>query len=264
MTHRTKSNNLMKDGAFSVATKEFLSTNFLDDSECIRLRNEIFSLRNNWRAISPERKVFTLGYPSYLVNHLGMDNYYGQVRKMNQILDNTFGWVHDKFLALLEVLLESPVKKVEKFSRPGFLIQLMDQDPNYHKVSGGPHWDWDFLSLDWSPSLPSSIDPEQSMSFTIPIRLPKDGSGIWVWENITAMDTIELAQKKGISIEKATSILIQKENPRSYYYKQGNLISHPGGIVHGIIRSPKIRPGDERITMQAYALYHNNIWQVFF
>lgn len=237
---------------------------FLSEEECRLIRTQVFELRNSWHSISPPRKCFTLGLPSYTVAHNDRQDYYAKVAAVNETLAEHFGWLYQKLVRALTGILNAPVQFEQRFSRPGFLIQLVGQDPRCWEVSGGPHWDWDFLLLDWKPALPSELDIEKSMSFTIPIRLPKAGGGLLVWEDIQAADTIQLARAESISIEEATSQLVGRQQPIRYDYQAGNIIYHPGGTVHGILSSSTTEASDERITLQAYALFHQATWNVFF
>jgi hypothetical protein len=84
------------------------------------------------------------------------------------------------------------------------------------------------------------------ISFTLPLSIPKNGTGLNVW-NVSYDDFMKLDQSKKRSLfEQAPDGFID--------YKLGHLILHKGHILHQIKAPSLVEEGDLRITLQGHGI----------
>jgi hypothetical protein len=101
-----------------------------------------------------------------------------------------------------------------------------------------------YQDLNWDP--PGSADFESTMSFTLPIANPTNGSGLNIW-NVTKLTDEQMTQTKALAQEKA----------QYQRYELGIATIHDGKHYHQMCIAEDWNSEDERITLQGHGLMQN-------
>jgi hypothetical protein len=200
---------------------------------------------------------FTLGRASYLdVCLTGKDqelNYYQAVRKSNELLLSHFSDLYSRLLESLYSELADPVTYTDKLARPGFHVFLGSAISAAGQARA--HFDVQYDKLQFGGK-PDSVEP---ISFTLPLRLPRGGSGLETW-NVTR-DRYENAVRQGM-VRSLHDYAEQKV--RAYHpYTPGVLFVHKGLLLHRIASPGVIHPEDERVTLQGHGLRIAGKWLLY-
>ena len=237
----------------------------LSVDEAAAVCRRVFDWRPCWRRLSPASSGYVLGSPSYL--GLEARAYRERASATNPAIRAGFGDLYARLWAAIEpslrALRDAPLCIDNGHALPGFQIVLVEEstvDPR--GTIGAPHWDWNFLYLDWDPPLAEEMDPSFFASFTLPLGLPASGSGLNVWPTLSSAEVDEYAAEHGLSEWDAVEALTRPVPPSYHAYSPGTLVVHSGQIVHGV--APwDFAAGDARVTMQGHALFHHGRWQVY-
>jgi hypothetical protein len=236
----------------------------LDADEAARVEARVITLRSEWTRVGERGSAFALGTASYWAG----DDYEERAARTNPRLRDAFGWLYERLVASLVPALrasrDSEVVFERRFGVPGFQILVVDdvaQDPR--GLLGGAHWDWNFLNLDWEPALGDELELDGFASFTLPIVLPRAGSGLCVWETLTSAQVATYAQERELRQWDAIAELTRESAPPTFFpYAVGELVVHSGHLVHQV--PPWTRAaGDVRITLQGHALHHDGRWRIY-
>lgn len=121
--------------------------------------------------------------------------------------------------------------------------------------NSGRHFDVQYSKL----QLPIGTITSDPISFTLSLKLPASGSGLYMW-SFTASD-LERAYISG----RASSVEEYADRrSRAYYsYLVGELFVHQGLWLHRLSSPGVILPDDERITLQGHALRTERGWFVY-
>lgn len=212
----------------------------LDQAECDRVAQEVIALRPAWTSRSRRSTFFTLGVNAYMDLASSPDaraSYYGKVAASNDLLDRRFG---DLYAALAERLgeaLRMTARYADDLARPSCHIWTETGIP---RMTGGSiHFDLQYQRLLDNPRYRGATG---TVSFTLPVRLPVNGSSLLLWPAFTypeALPTLELARETP---------------PLRVEYALGRALVHSGHVLHQIGPTPDVRPGDLRITVQGHGI----------
>lgn len=235
-----------------------------------QVRDVVLALRQHWGAV-PGGQLHYLGCPSWLLG----DADPALIVARNAILDQNLGWLYDLLAACLEQS-EGPIEYGAYLpegadpalfegprSYPGFHI-FQAQGRKESCFLGTVHWDYrahEQMTL-WKPPLPRRLTPTRSLSFTLPISLPRQGSGLMVWPKATGHD-LENLMKSGLDHVKAGKFLSCLREGHLEPYTLGTLYLHSGQLIHCAAGVENPEPDDERITLQGHALWRDGVWRVF-
>lgn len=223
----------------------------LTAEECRQIRAAVYELRPHWRQRTPPMPFYTLGAASYLDAKSGENEYIALAREYNPLLQEHFGWVHERLMKGLVARLGLPAAYRQNGSLPGFHIFLADKE--FRTMPAGIHVDNQYQLLDWKRCY---FRCRQPISFTVAISLPARGSGLNVWNSSAS----ELA---ALSTEEVTSQLL--EPGRSYYYPHqiGHVTLHFGHTIHQIAIPEHVEDSDERITLQGHGICCDGTFQIY-
>lgn len=233
---------------------ETLCEQILTPEQCDDIYSTINSLKDLWirRGESP-KYFFTLGTASYLdfLNLPGFaGDYYARAREFNPILKKHFGWLYEVIQKYLERTLLNPVMYKKDASLPGFHIW---QESNIiTKSNATTHFDLQYLNLKWDEDKIGL----NTISFTLPIKLPKSGGGLNVWD-FNYIDSYQ--QAIALDVEIIKRFKTQTFHP----YKVGEIVVHSGHTLHQIAPTPFVYSGDERITLQGHGLFCDGEWLLY-
>lgn len=192
---------------------------------------------------------YTLGHAAYRdcrdpVNRL---RYFEGAPHLNELLVDHFRPLYQSVIARLEATLGEPCTLAEWQAIPGFHVWLESGIPRRGFDVGSVHFDLQYLDNGLrGDQRPTAADV---VSLTLPIRLPRAGGGLNVWD-------IEYPQPAGSEIwpfARMTQI----------HYEIGTLVLHTGHELHQIAPVKSMVAGDERICLQGHAMRQNGRWLLY-
>ncbi|NRO97469.1 hypothetical protein GWC77_16215 [Paraburkholderia sp. NMBU_R16] len=212
---------------------------------------------------------------------LGATNYYDitanparpyerLARQYNPLLRECFAQLYDTLVAGLAEHLRRPVTFLAGSALPGF--HIFDGHPEFapraehdvlHRVwftrrdgpefPGNPiHVDTAHGALDLANVSVPNLPP--TLSFTLPLGLPREGAGMALWP----LGVADLAHLDGASqLER-----LRASPTRFVAYRPGTLFLHSGTCYHQA-RGLPVTPGDHRITLQGHGIWIDGAWRLF-
>ncbi len=204
---------------------------------------EHWSLRGNYIEEIP---FYSLGAAAYMdISENGYTSYQKLFTIKNQILKENFSDLYEIVFKELERLYNKPFELYEKAAYPGFHIFLTDEV--FEIPLAARHVDLQYRQIEWADI---EIDKSKSISFTLYIKLPKNGGGVYYWEKF-------LEDFDGLDIREREEILHQTER-KLKTFDEGDMFIHNGHQYHQIAPFFDIEEGDERISLQGHAIYSPN------
>lgn len=212
---------------------------------------------------------------------LGATNYYDitanparpyerLARQYNPLMRECFAQLYDTLVAGLAEHLRRPVTFLAGSALPGF--HIFDGHPEFapraehdvlHRVwftrrdgadfPGNPiHVDTAHGALDLANVSVPNLPP--TLSFTLPLGLPREGAGMALWP----LRVADLAHLEGASqLER-----LRASPTRFVAYRPGTLFLHSGTCYHQA-RGLPVTPGEHRITLQGHGIWIDGAWRLF-
>lgn len=246
----------------------YQNIDLLTQEECKNIREKIFSLKDFWinraLALSPfdDLPFYYIGVASYIdcIDPARDHYYYDNAPKINKLLWENFSDLYKKIEVVIKQEFDCEVRYISEFALPGFQIYLADW--YFEEFTGPKHCDFHHYLLDWS-KYGINFDPEENMTFTAAIKLPKSGAGIYMWDK-----TYPYAKDaKSISYEEHRNRMYGIELPdeeKTYYkYEEGKIFFHTGNKYHQVAPIDVMENDDERLTLQGHAVRDKNIFYLF-
>ncbi|QLE57058.1 RimK family alpha-L-glutamate ligase [Nostoc sp. TCL26-01] len=236
-----------------------LSAEIITTEQCAEVYSTIQDLKEHWLSRGQEPSAFfTLGTAAYL-DFLNISNfsgdYYPRAKQYNSLLQQHFAWLYELVRNSLEKQLQAPVSYHDDFALPGFHIW---QTPAiFTKSTASVHFDLQYQNLNWQNK--DTIDFRQTISFTLPIKLPHLGGGLNVWD----LTYEELTNSRDPHDLGDIEVMQRLRNKTFHPYTVGNIVLHGGHSLHQIGAIAKVYPDDERITLQGHGVYHNGRWLLY-
>lgn len=234
----------------------------LDAAACREIAAAVHALRGLWVA-RDEAAFHTLGAALYLdaprpetLARFGVpapapDQYARQMACSNPVLREYFGPLYVALATALRDLLNADVRYAEGCALPGF--HRFGAAAIYARGTAHvPHFDRQYECFAWPPD--AEIDFAQTISVTLPIRLPRAGGGLKVW-NLALDEVLALGQE-------AARARAATMRAAVHPYRIGELVCHPGHLLHQI-QPWHAEAGDERLTLQAHAVFYAGAWQLY-
>ena len=241
----------------------------LEQEECKLIREKIFSLRDYWinrsLALSPFDDVpfYCIGVASY-IDCIDPDKegyYYDNAKIINKILWEHFSDLYKKIELAIKQQFNCEVKYVSDFALPGFQIYLADW--YFEEFTGPKHCDFHHYLLDWS-KYGVDFQPEDNLSFTVSIKLPKSGGGLYMWD---VTYPYEKEAKSNLSYEQHRDRMYGTELPDKdkthFHYEEGHIFFHSGNKYHQVAPIEVMENDDERLTMQGHAVRDKDTFYLF-
>lgn len=241
---------------------------FIDINESNEIVNKLLSLRDQWYPVRPGLSV--LGTPLWLSGLPGT-----RAHNTNKVLKEHFGDLLEKIHKRLSELLSEPVKAMEGFSLPGFHIfeSLEGEDPvgspaeaHYDSEVWGTLFGYDsHLSKRFAKE--EYFDPQATLSFTVALKFPKSGTGLFVWPNLYRSEIIQCMNEYGVSRLASMATLLGRYEREFIPYEIGHLVKHSGQVLHWIApmvpEGGSVPVGEQRITLQGHGIKIDGVWELF-
>lgn len=222
----------------------------LSEEETRDVDREVHALESRFTKRSPDLPFWTLGTASYLDAPAGGAAAYRKMARLsNPLLSERFGWLHERLVGRLAAELGAPVFTAEAFALPGFHVF------GYHEQFTQPlasiHFDQQYEHVDFS----LYGKPLDHLSLTLAIRLPACGAGLRLWPVFyEQLALLPPAERK---------VTLSGLRPELHRYDPGAFVLHSGHQLHQIAPAPEMKPGDERITLQAHAARVAEGWLLY-
>ena len=245
--------------------------------DCNKIETTVDSLDKLWinrsctRRFSYENKMhisrapfWTLGAVSYLDHVKSGDQYDKHRDYVNPVLYKKFNWIYEIITEKLQEALGDPVV-IDKFlAHPGFHIFATKTgttiEPEYMKLFeqplGSVHVDvqWEEHHDYWQTF--DEVNLEDTLSFTVPIKLPSGGGGLYTWAD----------EVNPYSFNYTTNEvkLSELEHPCvSNLYTEGEMIYFVGHLLHQMMPGVNVQPTDRRITVQGHGQKCDGVWRLY-
>jgi len=225
----------------------------LDSAQCSAVVADILALRERWISRSP-CEFYTLGTASYLDDGVEYDT---RASQLNPILDARFAWLYELLLGALRTTLDAPVYLADQKARPGFHVWGVPGIPTGPE-DASLHFDLQYRRLRWPAD--AVLDVEHSVSFTLPLRLPRHGGGLAVWD--TTQERVDAFYRRTQFAGSVHDIAVLFEE-RFEPYACGELVLHSGHVLHRIASVAEVYPDDLRICLQGHGLRYGGAWQLY-
>lgn len=211
---------------------------------------KIFSLRNIWslRAKSIEDIPFySLGTAAYMDSRQhGKDFYKQRFLETNPILKENFSELYKIVFTKLRAEFQKDFVLFDNAAFPGFHIFLTDDV--FEIALASRHIDVQYKIIDWQEN---EIDPNKSLSFTLYLKLPKNGGGVYYWD--------VFKEDLDIFDHKNREEIIHQHERKLKLFQEGDLFVHNGHQYHQIAPFFDIEENDQRISLQGHAIYAKNL-----
>jgi hypothetical protein len=231
----------------------FARISMLDSSRCDAVVADVLALREHWTSRSPS-EFYTLGAASYLDEH---DAYAERATALNPLLGHHFGWLYELLLSELARVLAAPTYFADGKAKPGFHVWGVPGIPTGPE-DASLHFDMQYLRQSWPTG--AVLDVEHSLSFTLPVRLPRLGGGLAVWN--TTQERVDAFYRRTQfpgTLHEIATLLEERHEP----YHCGELVLHSGHVLHRIAAIPAVEPDDLRITLQGHGLHYGGAWHLY-
>ena len=247
------------------------------EEDCNRIEKTVDDLDKLWVNRSCERRFqyetetviskapfWTLGAVSYLDHVKSSDQYDKHRDYVNPVLYKKFNWIYEIICERLQGELGEPVVIDGFLAHPGFHIFSAKSgtaiEPEYlelfEKSLGSVHVDvqneehYDY----WQKF--SKVNIDDTFSFTIPIRLPSGGGGLYTWKDEVNPYSFNYTTNK-------TKLSELESSPVSNLYNEGEMIYFMGHLLHQMMPGVNIQPTDKRITVQGHGQKCDGVWRLY-
>jgi hypothetical protein len=224
----------------------------LSPEECERACDAVLETRSDWRRRHPVCEFFTLGVASYLDASDGrFPEYREHALRLNPCLYRRFDWLYRRLESTMSAFTGESVSYDEELAHPGFHIFLGNESQEHF---ASRHYDLQDRNIDWSRY--RSPESDRHLSFTLVLRLPTAGSGLYVWD-------VNDNQLQAMIPQDRHEYLELHQTPTYHPYQIGELVIHDGHYLHQIARIRQMCRGDQRITLQGHSLRTEKGWVLY-
>ena len=247
------------------------------EEDCNKIETIVDNLDKLWVNRSCERRFafensikisrapfWTLGAVSYLDSTKDPERYDKHRNYLNPVLIKKFNWIYEIICEKLQGELGEPVVIDGFLAHPGFHIFAAKTgstiEPEYLKMFekplGSVHVDvqWEEHHDHWQTF--KEVDLKNTMSFTIPIKLPSGGGGLYTWADEVNPYSFNYTTNE--------NKLAELESPAiTNLYTEGEMIYFIGHLLHQMMPGINVQPDDRRITVQGHGQKCDGVWRLY-
>ena len=244
----------------------------LDEQERLDVVNQLVELEKFW--VKRSYTLSTLGAIAYLEAYSDdslnicfnkMGNFYAHQQLINPILRRRFATLYQKITTNLSQVLNAPVELCADIPHPGFQMIFITQEYATKIAAMDPTVDQPPIHVDqpYRAYLPfwdqfENIDWEDTLTFTLPLELPQEGSGLHIWSKIptSELDQLRLLGSAGLA---------RKFGPclETMEYTPGVMSYFIGHYLHQIKQPKNLVPTDRRFTCQGHGVKCDGVWKLY-
>jgi len=245
----------------------------LTEDESKLYSSKVLGHKNLFRSYA-NNKFCILGAASYANN---LEQYNLIKNQINPILKKDFIDLFYLIKNYLEQILNQECFFDKNFSYPGFHIFYGNHVDALLPLTS-LHIDTPYeLHKDYLIKNYKKINFDFPLTFTLALKLPKSGSGLYYWDDKgwetqkeeESYNFYSKIYKKYINIFKNKTPCVEDYEkslePKYLKYIEGNIVFFKGNLLHQIAPFFKPIEGDEiRITLQGHGIECNNRWLIYF
>lgn len=173
----------------------------LDDEQSKRVVKAVDKLEKTWIRRAPEPLDFyTCGAVTYMEGVTSNSKYHKHAALMNPVLKKHLTWLYDILIEKLSAEV-GPCELYDQLAYPGFHVfghkpgKLSDPfcGERFSKPLASLHVDIQYRDHMGIWNQFDEVDLEDTLSFTLPVELPRTGGGLFVWDWM-AMDEQMIAK----------------------------------------------------------------------
>jgi hypothetical protein len=205
-------------------------------------------MRSLWQIRDEVGCTYSLG-ASVNLDHRWPSLYLAKAKVCNAVMQQKLKWLYERLGRILSQELACPVEYLPGFGLPGFNIY---RTPATLDKPGNIHCDRQYTLLDlWPPA-----DFARTLSFTLPLALPRSGGGLNYW-NVRFADAP--------SYQNRVEFLgfFENREPRYHEYTVGRLVVQHGEFFHQLAQTVSPGDDDERITLQGHGVHSGDGWLLY-
>ena len=228
----------------------FINVPLLSKSACHDLTKKLLASQSYWIARGSRADFCTLGRATYMDlagQRPVLPAYLEEVDVQNRILQTTFGPLLESLGTFLSSWTGRQVCFLPWLPLPGFHMWLGSGIPETR--GGSVHFDLQFEAL---VRLQLLEPPDSTLSFTLPIAMPRTGAGLRIW-NIHRSSAAELDSR---SLNRTAAYM----EPYEVRYQLGHITVHSGLWLHQIAPATKVEKNDLRFMLQGHAVLNRGRW----
>jgi hypothetical protein len=239
---------------------------------CEAACREIYAQRGRWsqRRLNAQPPFYTLGAASYLDVGFSprtvesIENYLGEAGSLWSWAGEAVLTIVERVREVLEDQLREPVEYPQTLPPPGFHIFIGAAIPKTDCARnvadcGSSHLDMQYQHLPWERWY-KSVDMENTISFTLPLKLPAAGGGLTIWKSLT-LERLRAALAGNLytDIPSAANATPGTTIP----YTVGSIVIHNGHLLHQMAGISRASVTDERITLQGHGIFADGAWRLY-
>jgi hypothetical protein len=218
--------------------------NCLDFDQLTAVRAAVLDCDRCWSA--RPGGYATLGTASYLDATQDRATYLQRSTHDNAILAEKFSELYETVVGAMQRALGSRVRLAQDLAFPGFHVYQSFSPGN--QPGRNAHFD-----LQWMHAVPNEL-PEATLSFTVPIELPRQGGSMWLWP--LRFDEVSSLGMPVVDYALSTP-------PSVWNYEVGALYVRDGFDLHAIGRTEAPSEGCRRITLQGHGIRRYGVWYLY-
>jgi hypothetical protein len=234
----------------------------LTEAQCEDVRTTLWGLRDRWIRRDLSANFYTLGVAAYLdvvYSNDSSKDYYSRLADTNALLMDHFGSLLYRVRDILSDVLNEQVDFAKGLAIPGFHIFLGDAIGRAGEAA--PHYDRQYIRLEWPGGYKILRLP---LSFTLPVRLPRMGSGLLTWpENALSDWSSDTNPSPNETATVLRPVYTEADHTLYYPYKPGLLLLQRGLTLHRIAAPESVEADDERISLQGHAIKCEGRWLLY-
>jgi hypothetical protein len=244
----------------------------LEEHERLEVVEQIIALEKFWAKRSST--LYTLGAIAYLEAYADeslnvcfnkMGNFYAHQQLINPVLSRRFAALYQKITTELSKVLNAPVELCPELPHPGFQMIFITQEYAEKIAMMDPTVDRPPIHVDqpYRAYLPfwdqfKEIDWEDTLTFTLPIELPKEGSGLHMWSKIPTSELDRLRPLGSAGLARRFGPCLE-----TMEYTPGVMSYFIGHYLHQIKQPKNLSPSDRRFTCQGHGVKCDGVWKLY-
>jgi hypothetical protein len=224
----------------------------LGESACDSVVAEVLARRSRWVQRGTV-EFYTFGAASYLDDG---PTYEARAAELNPVLLALFAPLYAHLLDRIAGTLGAPAVLAAGKAVPGFHIWGVPGIPTGPHAS--LHFDLQYERLLWPDNAPATA--ASSMSFTLPVQLPRLGGGLSLWD--TTYERVQAFYSRS-SFPGSIEDLLPLFEEHVETYVRGELVVHSGHQLHRIAPIAEVAPDDLRVTLQGHGRFMSGVWHLY-
>jgi len=232
---------------------------------CALVADELYRSRRRWqpRRLNGRPPFYTFGGASYLdvADERSLSTYLDGARAERRLRGPATDTLIEMVRAFIEERFDCRAELAADIAAPGYHIFIGAAIPRgdcavVARDCASCHFDLQYRHIPW-PRWYFKADTSKTLSFTLPIRLPKGGAALALWDSITLESFRRHHQFSEIrAVAHATPA-------RTVSYDVGRIFIHTGHELHQIAGIDAQSALDERITLQGHAIWADGSWRIY-